>query len=781
MNESKNVALDEPVDIDHRIAYDRLTFFYLSMPVALIGHMLGALLFSALLYGAVDTFSMLVWLTLSSVLFFYRFYHYYQFKRENEYNKMRDHKIWTHRFYSDVLVSGLIWGSSAILIFPSGDIMNQMIVVVFIFAIGFTSMGNLSAKMGLLLTYVLLSFVPLVIQLMSLNEQKYLNLGMLVVVLMMGLIAFSRYFGNVINDSLRSHQDFTKMKNSHEILQERFFSLFERAPVGIFYYNKELEILDSNAHFLDINDCQTKEDLIGQSLSNTNNMNLLKSYNAVFNNNIGEYKGPFTSLKSEAQLYVNLNTVPILDAKGLVSGGITIIKDVTEEINAKESMLRNAYYDMLTNIPNRTLLMDRLEEVIKTSKEKNDYAAVLYLDLDNFKKLNVTFGHDNGDAALKQVAERIINRIGFKDTLARLGGDKFVILLAKLSNNYDVSLQDAMKKAQTILDTLEKPLNISGEDYHIGASIGVHLLPFEDSGPYDILKRAETAMYEAKASGRNAIAFYRANMGDAIAEYITIDNDLRKALANNELQMYYQPQLNVQSDEITGAEALIRWIHPTKGSIPADKFIPIAEESGYIVELSHWIIDSVVRDIKKLSEQDGGFKLDHIAINVNSFHFLKPNFSEELKSVIEKYHVRANYVEVEITEGVIMHNVDEAVKKMRELKDYGIKFSMDDFGTGYSSLSYLNQLPFDTLKIDQAFIVKMTEDKNNAKLVHSIIDIAKNFNLEVVAEGVETKEVLELLKNSTCNIYQGYYSHRPMPFSEFYDLLEKTPIYIFDV
>lgn len=763
--------MDSKIDIENRLAYDKLTFFYLSLPVVLVGHMLGALLFSALLYKAVDTYSMLVWLAVNVIFFFYRFYHYYQFIKEDEQHKMRDNKIWRHKFYSDVLISGCIWGSSAILMFPTGDIMNQMIIVIFIFAISFTSMGNLTAKLELLILYILLSFVPLLVRLMMINEEQYTNLGMIVIVLMITLVVISKYFGTVVNNSLDEHQRFMEVKQSHDLLQQRFFSLFERAPVGIFYYDDKLEILDANTRFAELNDFKTKEDLLNYSLANTNNRELLDSYLSVFDNNVGVYRGPYRSLMSDAQLYVDLNTVPLLDADNEIKGGITILKDITEEVNAKESMFRNAYYDMLTNIPNRTLLLDRLDTVIKLNQEKNYFTAIVYIDLDNFKKLNETYGHDKGDGALKQVSERIMNSIGNHDTLARLGGDKFSILLPKLFTDYDLSYKESMGTAQNILKVFTTPLKIAGDDYHIGASIGIHLFNNTNDSSYDLLKRSETAMYAAKRNGRNTIVFYQESMGDIVSEFIAIDNDLRKALGNGELIMHYQPQLDVQSAEIVAAEALVRWSHPTKGMIPPDKFIGIAEESGYIIELSHWIMESVIKDIKRLSELPGGFTLKHIAININSLHFLRPDFSKEIKSLISKYDILPQWVEIEITEGVIMENIEEAIKKMNELKSYGLKFSMDDFGTGYSSLSYLSQIPFNSLKIDQTFIMKMSNDVNDATLVYSILDIAKKFNFEVVAEGVETLEILQMLQKSTCNIYQGYYAHRPMQLSDFSKLI----------
>jgi len=491
----------------------------------------------------------------------------------------------------------------------------------------------------------------------------------------------------------------------------------------------------------------------------------------VFENNIGDYRGPYTSLISEELLYVDLNTVPLVDGDGNITGGISILKDITEEVNAKESMVRNAYYDILTNIPNRTLLMDRLGEIISKTAKKEAFASILYIDLDNFKKLNETFGHDKGDAAIKQVTSRIQNILDSKDFFARLGGDKFAVLLPLLRESDFIARGNAQRKAQNILLALSDPLKIAGQDYYTGASIGIHVFTNKSDSSYDVLKRAETAMYEVKRTGRNRVIFYEESMGESVAEFISVDNDLRNAIANGELFMYYQPQLDVKTGEIIAAEALIRWLHPVKGMISPEKFIPIAEESGYIMELSHWIMERVVKDIKRLSELPGGFTLKHIAINVNSLHFLNPNFSKEITMIIEKHRVLASYVEIEITEGVIMENIDEAVRKMKQLKGYGMKFSMDDFGTGYSSLSYLSKIPFDTLKIDQAFIMKMSDSRSDAILVYSIINLAKNFDLDVVAEGVETKEILEMLQDSTCNVYQGYLAYKALPFEKFAKLI----------
>jgi len=763
--EIKNLAFNE------RLIYDKLTFYYISLPIMLLGNILGALLLSAMQLTIVDSYSISIWLLLSVVMFVYQFYQYYHFKNESEANKLRDADIWLDKYYTNILLNGIIWGSAAFLMFPEENLMSQMIVMLFLFAIGFSAMGVLASKKDLLLTYVLVTYSPLLLRLYFLEDELYTKIAYVIFSLVLIMILIANYYGRVINQSLGNRQHFITIQQTHEKLKERFFSLFERAPVGIYYYNKKLELQDVNSHFMKMNKVDSKDNLLNLSLNTIVNSQIINAHKNVFKGETGNYRGPFEVLDSTANIYVNLSTVPMLNAEGEVAGGITIINDITNEVTAKEEMVRNAYYDILTNIPNRTLLMDKLKIFISDKQENATYASLLFLDIDNFKKVNETYGHDVGDHLLKQVAHRIKHIVDSHEIFARISGNKFVILIPSLSKDEKESQEVTQKYINTLNNRFIQPLDIAGEEYHLSFSIGVILFNKSDISAFDILKRAETAMYEAKKDARGTCKFYKESMSTTAKDELTIENDIHKALKNNELSMYYQPQYDIKSNTIIGAEALIRWEHPTKGFIPPSVFIPITEASGTIIKLEEWIFKQTISDIKKLNESLDNFYLEHIAINISTMHFLQPHFVEKLMLLLQENKVKPEWIELELTESGVMHNIKDAVQKIKELKEFGFTFSIDDFGTGHSSLSYLKELPVDTIKIDQSFVLSMHENKGDAMIVESVVAIAKKFNFKVLAEGVEDSEALTYLSAIKCDMYQGNYAHKPMPLEDFINIL----------
>ncbi len=758
------------ISFTERIDYDRLSFYYMSLPIMLISHMLGALLLSAMQMNAVDLSSIGIWLLLGLIMFFYRFYHYSLFRKESEKNKLRDAKIWLDRYYTNVVLSGIVWGSSALLIFPETELVYQMILLLFLFAIGFSSLGVLAAKQDLLLIYVTGMFGPLLWRLFFMEGDLYLNLAYAVMSLVLIMIIVANYYGKVINNALDSRQHFVDMKHSHDKLKERFFSLFERAPVGIYYYNEALELQDINTQFREMNKVNNKESLRGKSLHDLNNSQIITAHENAFKGKSGNYRGPFRVLGSkEEDIYVDLSTVPMFNSDGEIAGGISIVNDITTEVTAQDKMMRSAYYDMLTNIPNRTLLMDKLKKLLENKKTIDGYAALLFLDIDNFKKLNETFGHDIGDDVLKQTVHRIEGSIGSHETLARLSGDKFLILIPGVDTSTLEAKESVITYISVINHNFNKPLKVVGKEYHLSFTTGVVLFTDAEASAFDLLKRSETAMYEAKKTTRGSIKFYHDSMSADTKEELMLENDIHKAIKNDEFVMHYQPQLNIETNEIIGVEALIRWNHPEKGSIPPDAFIPLAEESGIIIKLEEWIFDRILSEAKELSERKGGFTLDHIAINISTIHFLEPHFVEKLMLLINKHQVKPEWFELEITESGMMRNIEDAIQKIKELKKFGFAFSIDDFGTGYSSLAYLKELPVDVIKIDQSFINNMSED--DAMIVEAVIAIGQKFNLEVLAEGVEDKEILIRLKNIKCDTYQGYLAHKPMAMEDLKTLL----------
>ena len=771
-NDNLIQALDnDSINFKDRLVYDKLSFYYISLPIMLLGNILGALMLSAIQINVVDLCSIGVWLLVSVIIFIYQLYHYYQFKNETEDNKLRDANIWLDKYYTNILINGIIWGSAAFLMFPETNLMNQMISMLFLFAIGFSAMGVLASKRDLLLTYVLVTYSPLLLRLFFMEDEIYMKIAYVILTLMLIMILVANYYGKVINQSLGNRQHFITIKHTHEKLKERFFSLFERAPVGIYYYNKELELQDVNTHFMQMNKVTDKAVLLNLNLHGLEGDQIIQAHQDIFEGKTGNYRGPFEVLDTQSNIYVNLSTVPMLDSEGEVAGGITIINDITNEVTAKEEMVRNAYYDMLTKIPNRTLLMDKLKSFLANKRDNEEYSALLFLDIDNFKKVNETYGHDVGDHLLKQVVQRMENIVGSREIFARISGNKFVILIPSLHMMEKESKEMTEKYIQSIDRNFVLPLNIAGEEYHLSFTIGILLFNNRDISAFDVLKRAETAMYEAKKTARGTSRFYEASMTLTSKEELAIENDIHKAIKNNEFCMYYQPQLDIASNKIIGAEALVRWEHPTRGFIPPLKFIPIAEESGIIIKLEEWIFNKAIEEIKLLSESMRGFPLEHIAINVSTMHFLQPHFVEKLMLLIHKHKVNPEWIELELTESGIMRNIDDAVHKIKELKAFGFTFSIDDFGTGYSSLAYLKELPVDMIKIDQSFVFSMNENKGDAMIVESVVAIGKTFNFKILAEGVENKEALQHLSDIKCDYYQGNYASKPVTFDTFKDLV----------
>lgn len=755
---------------DDRLNYDKLTFYYISLPILLFANMMGALLISTIQLNIVDRYSIAIWLLISFIMFSYGLYHYAIFKKLSENNKLKNAKTWLDKYYTNTLINGIVWGSSAFLLFPSSNLLNQMILIFFLLAIGFAAMGILAAKIDLLLTYILVTYTPIILRLFFMEEDIYETIAYAVLALILLMIIIANYYGKVIIASLIHRQEFMTIKHTHDKLKERFFSLFERAPVAIYYYNEKLELVDINKHYINMSKVESKDELIGKSIYNVNNPEVIRTHENVFSGTTGYYRGPFKSIQNHNH-FVQLSTVPMMNNENNIAGGITIINDITSEVTAKEKMVRSAYYDLLTNIPNRTLLMDNVKSFISELEEDDKYASICVLDMDNFKKVNEYFGHDVGDELLKQIVQRMADIIGSHETFARISDNKFVIFVPHLDKDKSLSEVKIVEYIDNIRKHFVKPLLLVGEDYHLTFTTGIILFNEDNTSAFDLLKKAEIAMYEAKKNARGTNQFYKESMSTEVKEQLMLENDIHSALANDEFSMYYQPQMDVETNFIIGAEALIRWNHPKFGFISPSKFIPIAEDSGIIIQIEEWVFEKTIEDIKILSERKVGFNLKHIAINVSTIYFLQPYFVERLMLLIQKYNVEPSWIELEITESGVMRNITDAIKKIQILKDFGFTFSIDDFGTGYSSLSYLKELPIHTLKIDQSFLLDLHTDKGNAMIVESIVSIGQKFDLNVLAEGVESEATLKYLQTIQCNTYQGYFGHKPMTLDMFMEIV----------
>ena len=440
--------------------------------------------------------------------------------------------------------------------------------------------------------------------------------------------------------------------------------------------------------------------------------------------------------------------------------------NITKEIKNKQIIERLAYYDALTNLPNRSLLKDRINLTLAKVKRDNTQFAILFLDLDRFKLINDTLGHSIGDSLLVRTAKELKNILRSCDTISRIGGDEFVILLSDIKTD-----EDAKETARKILSTLNKEHTIDTHKIHISTSIGIALYPDNGLTLDELMTNADTAMYEAKKSGRNNFKIYSSTMTAHINKIIQIELDLRASLKNEEdFQVYYQAKINSQTNEISGAEALVRWKHPTKGLIFPDEFINIAEDSGLIIDIGNIIIHKVIKDIvtfNKLSAQKLNF-----AINLSPKQFQDKKLISNIASLLDQYNIEASQIEFEITESLSMQNIEETLKVLEQINNLGSSVAIDDFGTGYSSLSYLKQFPINTLKIDKSFVIDMIEDNDDKAIVKTIISMAQALDFKTVAEGVETKEHKVALSLMGCDELQGYHYTKAIIKEEFINLLK---------
>ncbi len=437
----------------------------------------------------------------------------------------------------------------------------------------------------------------------------------------------------------------------------------------------------------------------------------------------------------------------------------------TELQQAKEQLEYLIHNDSLTNLPNRLSLRDRFKQVQPTDTDTEKLVGVLCLSLDRFNQINDNLGHIVGDLLIKAVAERLTASVGREDTVARLSADQFAIIVATIEHKKEVG-----NLAQTILEKLSETFALAGQEIFVTASIGIGLYPRDGAELEQLLNHANTAMAKAKQQGGDQYEFYTAAFNIGSSERLALQSSLRHALEREELQVYYQPLVNLKTGRIVGAEALVRWQHPERGLVSPDKFIPVAEETGLIMPIGEWVLHTACKQTKLW--QTAGFSSLRVAINLSSRQFSQIDLRKQLVQILMETGLDPKYIELELTESMLVQNTEVAIRRLNALKALGVEIAIDDFGTGYSSLSYLQQFPFDILKIDRCFIRNITENANNAAITKAIIAMAKSLNLKLIAEGVETEAELSFVYQQQCDGMQGFLFSRPVPAQEFEQLLK---------
>jgi diguanylate cyclase (GGDEF)-like protein/PAS domain S-box-containing protein len=490
----------------------------------------------------------------------------------------------------------------------------------------------------------------------------------------------------------------------------------------------------------------------------------------------GRWEGEIWNKRKSGEVYpVQVKITNVENEQGKVTHHVAVFSDITQRKQDEEAINDLAFYDPLTSLANRRMLMMTVEHEMIQARRNGGHGGLIFLDLDHFKTINDSLGHGVGDLLLKQVAARLNGLVREVDLAARLGGDEFVVLISPEAGNESDAANQALVVAEKIQSAINRPYDLEGLEYHITTSIGIKLYPVDGDEAEVLITNADTAMYRAKAEGRNAIRFYNNQMQKAADEWLSLKMDLHKAIENEEFELYFQCQNN-QKGEIVGAEALIRWQHPTLGQVSPVKFIPVAEQTGQIIEIGEWVVKESCNYLSQWQAES--LCLPHLGVNVSSHQFNQSGFVEMVKKALATSGVKPESLMLELTEGVVVDRVDETIKKMNELKSIGVGFSIDDFGTGYSSLSYLKKLPLDQLKIDRAFVRDITTDPNDAVIVETIISMAKHLQFRVIAEGVETEAQLNFLTEKGCKEYQGYYFSRPEPAVKFVEHLRKGNISI---
>ncbi len=556
-------------------------------------------------------------------------------------------------------------------------------------------------------------------------------------------------------------RDITERKKAEEglLLAQR---VFENTNEAILITDKDARIIDVNQAYEAITG-YAKHEVVGRNPNITRSGRHGKDfYQAMWQsvNATGSWAGEIWDRRKGGEVFPKWLTINAIKNRfGEITHYVGIFSDITQLKAAENKLEQLAYYDPLTRLPNRALFFDRLRQALELARRKSTRMALLFIDLDRFKYVNDTLGHNIGDLLLVEVAERITQCLRKSDTVARLGGDEFTVILTEILRSANVE-----NVAQNIIAALQRKFDIAGHEIYVGASVGIAIYPEDGAELEGLVKNADIAMYQAKLAGRGNYKFFTPELNTSSQRRAELENDLRKAIADQEFTLYYQPKFALKNRRLVGLEALIRWVHPFKGIVSPAEFIPVAEETGFILQIDQWVLETATRQLRQWHAQAG--RAPRVSVNLSARQFEHAGLVSSVERALGDARVAPELLELEITEGVIMKDAKAAAQVLSRLREMGVLISVDDFGTGYSSLSYLKKLPLHVLKIDRSFIIDIEHDDDDKAIVASIISMGHSLNLVVLAEGIETEGQLRLLSEMGCDLGQGYLFSRPVPAAE---------------
>ncbi|BCM24900.1 putative bifunctional diguanylate cyclase/phosphodiesterase [Methyloradius palustris] len=691
-------------------------------------------------------------------------------------NEITDYTPWLKRYRIAATSCGISWGIIGLLLFAPHDIAHQTFLVMSI--AGVIAGASVSfAYDDVTLRRFVYSIILLTVPNFLLAKGISFQMGALLMLFLLYVSVSGSRLTRMIGDNIRLKIVADKSRESIAALAQKQKLHLEQTPMGVIEFDTEFRFTSWNP---------AAEKIFGYSAAEAIHQHAkliipnvaIEQVNEVMNSLIsdsgGERSRNLNIRKDGTLIECEWFNTTLRDSQNNPIGIASIVQDITDHVKAQEEIQRLAFFDALTNLPNRRLMTDRLNQALVSSKRTGAYGAAMFIDLDDFKTLNDTKGHGVGDLLLQEVSGRLQNALRENDSVARIGGDEFVIMIEDLSDDYQKAVEASHNIAHKLIKCVNQPFNLGQYNHYNSCSLGVTLFRGQDVTVDDILQQADTAMYEAKKAGRNNFKFFNTSIKPELDLRASLKNDLFVALEKNQLMLFFQAQVN-HNYQIKGAEILLRWQHPEHGMVSPAEFIPIAESSGLIIQIGNWVLRQACQQLKEWEQFPIQSELK-LSVNVSALQFSEPGFTKQVETAIKESGCNPKLLVLELTESLVLQNIDDIVSKMQRLKQIGVSLSLDDFGVGYSSLSVLKRLPLDELKIDRSFVLDALERHDNAVIVETIIAMGKSLELEVIAEGVETIEQLRFLQQIGCRAYQGYMFCKPMDIATFENKLSDHSI-----
>lgn len=775
------------------ILVQQVALLFRQLPTAIAAAMLVALVVVGVMWGVADHTLLLVWFSAVGIVSLYRILLWRRFGREAPGTAAIN--PWLGNFLAGTLLSGIVWGAAGVMLVGDG-LVYQFFFGMLLIGLSAGAVSTLSSHRHAYSLFLLPALMPYALHMASFMDPVRVALASLALFYMALMLGISGRIHSTIQDSLRLRfrnlglvgslsatkenleeanlalqREIAQRRGAQEILlksEQKLRLHVQQAPLAFIEWDLLFRVVEWNPAAERIFGYSREEARGRHAASLIAGEHSCEAVAQLWKQLLVDRRGAQVTVENRTRdgrtIVCEWFYTPLTDPQGKVSSVITLAQDVTASRQAQERLNYLAYHDELTGLPNRALFSDRLSQAMIEARRQGRCVAVLLLDIDNFKLVNDTMGHDAGNALLRDIGKRLSNCVRDGDSVARFGGDEFGLVLADMADP-----RDAMKVAQKIFDALAQAFSLESREFFIAASIGITIYPNDSDELDGLMKNADSAMYHAKARGRNNFQFYSADLTARARSRLAMETNLRHALERNEFRLHFQPKFSLATGAISGAEALVRWHSAELGMVQPNQFISVAEESGLILPIGEWVLRSACEQMQRW--RAAGLPAITLAVNISSKQFGNGRLVDMVSGVLVSSSFDPALLEIEITESLLMDGSAAVIAELTRLKELGISISVDDFGTGYSSLSYLKRFPVDTIKIDRSFVSGLPDDQDDAAIVRAIIAMSNSLRMRVIAEGVETRAQMQFLSVEGCQEIQGYYCGRPVDADLFADLL----------